>query len=208
MSKVPYANDVGSLMYLMVCTTPDIAYVVSIMSKYLANPVKNHWEAVKWILKYLKGTADVGLVYGRDQEKHADVDGFVDADYAKDPDKDKSITGYVFMVMAVFIWLKGLLIELGVNLRSVAVNCDNQSAIHLSRNAMFHERTKHINLRYHFIREIVESKEIEVAKICTKDNAADAFTKVVQVRSSSIAWRYLVSGLTSLVTKVEIISQY
>ncbi|GJX06150.1 hypothetical protein Tco_0194082 [Tanacetum coccineum] len=77
------------------------------------------------------------------------------------------------------IYLKGLLIELGVNLRSVVVNCDNQSAIHLSRNAMFHERMKHINVRYHFIREIVESKEIGVAKIGTKDNAADAFTKVV-----------------------------
>ncbi|GKC84586.1 retrovirus-related pol polyprotein from transposon TNT 1-94, partial [Tanacetum coccineum] len=199
----------GSLMYLMVCTRPDIAYAVSIVSRYLANPGKNHWEAVKWILKYLKGTADVGLVYGRDQGKHVDVDGFVDADYAKDPDKGRSITGYVFMVhgcvvswkatlqhvvalstteaeyMALTeavkesIWLKGLLIELGVNLRSVVVNCDNQSAIHLSRNAMFHERTKHINVRYHFIREIVESKEIGVAKIGTKDNAADAFTKVV-----------------------------
>ncbi|GKE07739.1 retrotransposon protein, putative, ty1-copia subclass, partial [Tanacetum coccineum] len=188
MSKVPYANVVGSLMYLMVCTRPDIAYAVSIVSRYLANP---------------------GLVYGRDQGKHADVDGFVDADYAKDPDEGRSITEYVFMVrgcvvswkatlqhvvalstteteyMALTeavkenIWLKGLLIELGVNLRSVVVNCDNQSAIHLSRNAMFHERTKHINVRYHFIREIVKSKEIEVAKIGTKDNAADTFTKVV-----------------------------
>ncbi|GJW07711.1 retrotransposon protein, putative, ty1-copia subclass [Tanacetum coccineum] len=167
MSKVPYANVVGSLMYLMVCTRPDIAYAVSIVSRYLANP---------------------GLVYGRDQGKHVDVDGFIDADYAKDPDKGRSITEYVFMVhgcvmswkatlqhvvalstteakyMALTeavkesIWLKGLLIELGVNLRSVVVNCDNQSAIHLSRNAMFHERTKHINVRYHFIREIVESK--------------------------------------------------
>ncbi|GKA40987.1 retrovirus-related pol polyprotein from transposon TNT 1-94 [Tanacetum coccineum] len=174
MSKVPYANVVGSLMYLMVCTRPDIAYAVSIVSRYLANPSKNHWEAVKWILKYLKGTADVGLVYGRDQGKHVNVDGFVDADYAKDPDKGRSITEYVFMVhgcvvswkatlqhvvalstteeeyMALTkavkesIWLKGLLIELRVNLR-----------------------------------EIRESKEIEVAKIGAKDNAADAFTKVV-----------------------------
>nr|GEX57920.1 retrovirus-related Pol polyprotein from transposon TNT 1-94 [Tanacetum cinerariifolium] len=208
-SKVPYANAVGSLMYLMVCTRPDIAYVVSIVSRYLTNPGKNHWEAVKWILKYLKGTADVGLVYGRDQGKPVDVDGFVDAHYAKDPDKGRSITGYVFMlhgcvvswkatlqhVVALSttkaeymtlteaikesIWLKGLLIKLGVNLRSVVVNCDNQSAIHLSRNAMFHERTRHIIVRYHFITEIVESKEIEVVKIGTKDNAADAFTKVV-----------------------------
>ena len=209
MSKVPYANAVGSLMYLMVCTRPDIAYAISIVSRYLANPGKNHWEAVKWILKYLKGTADVGLVYGRDQGKHVDVKGFVDADYAKDPDKGRSITGYVFMVhgcvvswkatlqhvvalstteaeyMALTeavkesIWLKGLLIELGINLRSVVVNCDNQGAIHLSRNSMFHERTKHIKVRYHFIREIVESKEIEVAKIGTEDNVANAFTKVV-----------------------------
>ncbi|GJR86958.1 retrovirus-related pol polyprotein from transposon TNT 1-94 [Tanacetum coccineum] len=157
MSKVPYANAVGSLMYLMVCTKPDIAYAVSIVSRYLANP---------------------GLVYDRDQGKHIDVDSFVDANYAKDPDKEAE---YMALTKAVkeSIWLKGLLIELGVNLRSVVVNCDNQSAIHLSRNAMFHEKTKHINVRYHFIREIVESREIEVAKIGTKDNAADAFTKVV-----------------------------
>nr|GEV33992.1 retrovirus-related Pol polyprotein from transposon TNT 1-94 [Tanacetum cinerariifolium] len=77
------------------------------------------------------------------------------------------------------IWLKGILIKLRANVRSMVVNYDNQSAIYLSRNAMFHERTKHINLRYHFIREIIESKEIEVAKIGTKDNVAHAFTKVV-----------------------------
>ncbi|GKB21831.1 hypothetical protein Tco_0855754 [Tanacetum coccineum] len=225
MSKVPYVNVVGSLMYLMVCTRPDITYVVSIVSRYLANSGKNHWEAMKWILKYLKGTADVGQVYGRDQGKHVDVDDFVDADYAKDPDKGKSITGYVFMVhgcvvswkatlqhvvalstteaeyMALTeaikesIWLKGLLIELGVNLMSVVVNCDNQSAIHISRNAMFHERTKHINVRYYFIREIVESKEIGVAKIGTKDNAADTFTKVVP--GDVLNYTFLASWLQS-----------
>nr|GEV84260.1 putative reverse transcriptase domain-containing protein [Tanacetum cinerariifolium] len=124
---------------------PDITYAVSIVSRYLANPGKNHWEEVKWILKYLKGTADVGLVYDRDQGKHIDVGDFVDADYAKDPNKEAE---YMELTKAVkeSIWLKDLLIELGLNLRSVVVNCDNQSAIHLSRNAMFHERTKHINV--------------------------------------------------------------
>ncbi|GKE67727.1 hypothetical protein Tco_1521888, partial [Tanacetum coccineum] len=122
-----------------------------------------------WLTRRSPGTADVGLVYGRDQGKHVDVDGFVDADYAKDPDKGRSIIGYLFMVhgcdvslkatlqhvvalstteaeymtfteaVKESIWLKGLLIELGVNLRSVVVNCDNESAIHLSRNAMFHD---------------------------------------------------------------------
>ncbi|GJT30559.1 retrovirus-related pol polyprotein from transposon TNT 1-94 [Tanacetum coccineum] len=167
---------------------PDIAYAVSIVSRYLANPGKNHWEAVKWILKYLKGTADVGLVYGRDQGKHVDVDGVRGRQIIAKKTLIRHVVAlstteaeYMALTEAVkeSIWLKGLLIELGVNLRSVVVNCDNQSAIHLSRNAMFHERTKHINVRYHFIREIVESKEIGVAKIGTKDNAADAFTKVV-----------------------------
>nr|GEZ48060.1 retrovirus-related Pol polyprotein from transposon TNT 1-94 [Tanacetum cinerariifolium] len=119
----------------------------------------------------------------RDQGKHVDVDGFVDAYYAKDPDKGRSITGYVFMVHGCVVsWkatLKHVVALSTTEAESVFVNCDNQSAIRLSRNAMFHVRTKHINVRYHFIREIVESKEIKVEKIGTKDNAADAFTKVV-----------------------------
>nr|GEV28630.1 retrovirus-related Pol polyprotein from transposon TNT 1-94 [Tanacetum cinerariifolium] len=165
MSKVPYANAVGSLIYLMVCTRPDIAY--------------------------------------------ADVTGFVDSDYAKDPDKGRSITGYAFLVqgcvvswkvmlqhvvalstteaeyMALIeavkeaIWLRGLLEELGVELNRVTINCDNQDAIHLSRNHVFHERTKHINVRYHFIREVLEAKTVEVLKVGTEHNVADALTKVV-----------------------------
>ncbi|GKD99981.1 retrotransposon protein, putative, ty1-copia subclass [Tanacetum coccineum] len=99
---------------------------------------------------------------------------FVDADYAKNLDKGRSKTA----VKGKHVGLKDYYSS-WINLRSVIVNCDKSNAIHLSRNAMFHERTKHINVRYHFIREIVESKEIEVAKIGTKDNAADAFTKVV-----------------------------
>ncbi|GKC50392.1 hypothetical protein Tco_1073137, partial [Tanacetum coccineum] len=65
------------------------------------------------------------------------------------------------------IWLRGLLEELGVVLNTVAVNCDNQSAIHLSRNHVFHERTKHINVRYHFIREVLEAKTVKVLKVGT-----------------------------------------
>ncbi|GJS24484.1 retrovirus-related pol polyprotein from transposon TNT 1-94 [Tanacetum coccineum] len=68
-----------------------IAYAVSVVSRYLANPGKNHWEAVKWILKYLRGTANVGLVYGTDRGNHVDVTGFIDSDYAKDPDKGREV---------------------------------------------------------------------------------------------------------------------
>ncbi|GJS12431.1 retrovirus-related pol polyprotein from transposon TNT 1-94 [Tanacetum coccineum] len=209
MSKVPYANAVRSLMYLMVCTRPDIAYAVSIVSRYLANPGKNRWEAVKWILKYLRGTAKVGLVYGKNNSNHMDVTGFVDSDYAKDPNKGRSIISYTILVQGCVvswkatlqhmvalstseaeymaltkavkeaIWLRGLLKELGVKLNRVAVNCDNQGAIHLSQNHVFHERTKHINVRYHFIIKVLEAKTIKVLKVGTEHNAADALTKVV-----------------------------
>nr|GEU88269.1 retrovirus-related Pol polyprotein from transposon TNT 1-94 [Tanacetum cinerariifolium] len=87
MSKVLYANAIGSLMYLMVCTRPDIAYAVSVVSIYLANSSKSHWEAVKLILQDLRGTANVGLMYGINHGNHVDVTGFVDSDYTKDPDK-------------------------------------------------------------------------------------------------------------------------
>ncbi|GKA20789.1 retrovirus-related pol polyprotein from transposon TNT 1-94 [Tanacetum coccineum] len=167
MNKVSYANAVGSLMFLMVCTRPYIVYAVSVVSKYLVNSGKNHWKVVKWILKYLRGTTNVGLVYGTNRGNHVDVTGFVDSDYAKDPDKGRSVTGYAFLVQGCVvswkamlqhvvalstieaeymalteavkeaIWLRGLLEELGVELNTVAVNCDNQGAIHLSRNHVF-----------------------------------------------------------------------
>ncbi|GJT45263.1 hypothetical protein Tco_0953978 [Tanacetum coccineum] len=77
------------------------------------------------------------------------------------------------------IWLTGLLEELSVKLKSMAVNCDNQDAIHLSRNHVFHERTKHINVRYYFIIEVLEAKTVEVLKVGTEHNVVDALTKVV-----------------------------
>ncbi|GJT25102.1 hypothetical protein Tco_0895039 [Tanacetum coccineum] len=142
-------------------------------------------EAVKWILKYLRGTANVGLVYGTNRGNHVDV---VDSDYAKDPDKGRyaflvqgcvvSLKATLQHVMALStteakhmalkeavkeaIWLRGLLEELGVKLNTVTVNCDNQGAIYLSQNHVFHERTKHINVRYHFIREVLKAKTVEV----------------------------------------------
>ncbi|GJV95963.1 retrotransposon protein, putative, ty1-copia subclass [Tanacetum coccineum] len=163
MSKVPYANAVGSLMYMMVCTRPNIAYAVSVVSRYL-NP------------------------------------GFVDSDYAKDSDKGRSITGYAFLVQGCVvswkatlqhvvalstteakymafseavkeaIWLRGLLKELGIELNTVAVNCENH---------VFHERTKHINVRYHFIREVLEAKTVKFLNVGSEHNVVDALTKVV-----------------------------
>ncbi|CAL8116761.1 unnamed protein product [Prunus armeniaca] len=95
MEKVPYANVVGCLMYAMVCTRPDIAQAISVVSRYMGNPGKQHWDAVKWILRYLKGSWRQRIMFEK-QKENARVLGYVDADYAGDLDKRRSTSGYVF----------------------------------------------------------------------------------------------------------------
>ncbi|KAK3026864.1 hypothetical protein RJ639_041991 [Escallonia herrerae] len=95
MSLSPYANAVGSLMYAMVCTRPDISHAVSMVSRYMGNPGKKHRDAVKWIFRYLTGSTNFGITFDRDGEK-GEVSGFVDSDYAGDLDSRRSTTGYVF----------------------------------------------------------------------------------------------------------------
>src|SRR4029450_12534750 len=141
MAKVPYASAIGSLMYAMVCTRPDIAHAVGAVSRFMANPGKRHWEAVKWILRYLRGTTDRCLCFRKGDLR---LQGFVDADFAGEVDHKRSTTGYIFTMgtttvswvsqlqkivalstteaeyIAVteaskeMIWLQGLLTELGL----------------------------------------------------------------------------------------------
>ena len=85
MSKIPYDNAVGSIMYLMVCTRPDLAYAIGKVSRFMSNPGITHWEAVKWILRYIKGTLDHGLLFDGNDSKT--LVGYVDADYAQDLDR-------------------------------------------------------------------------------------------------------------------------
>ena len=184
MSNVPYANAVGFLMYAMVLTRSSIAYVVSVVSRYMAQLEKDRWKAVKWILRYLIGTVNYGLMYGKEKANGDGLRGYVDSDYAGDLGR-RSLTGHVFMlngyavnwkatlqsVMALStteaeytaatkavkeaLWLKGLVIELGLNQKSVPVYCDSSSAIHLSKNPAHHEKTKHIDVKLHLIRNEV-----------------------------------------------------
>ena len=137
------------------------------------------------------------------------VVGYCDSDYAGDLDKRRSTTGYVFTLakapvswkstlqstvdlstteaeyMAITeavkeaIWLQGLLDDLGVGQKQVTMFCDSQSAIHLAKNQVYHARTKHIDVRYHFVPEIIEEGGVLVQKIKTDDNLADMLTKVV-----------------------------
>ena len=135
--------------------------------------------------------------------------GYVDSDYAGDLDKRRSTTGYLFTMangpvswrstlqstvalstteaeymaageaMKEAIWLHGLISDLGLHQKQVEIYCDSQSAIHLAKNQVHHARTKHIDVRFHFVREIVDAGVILLTKIGTVDNPADMLTKVV-----------------------------
>jgi len=96
MSNVPYSSVVGSLMYAMACTRPDLSYVVSVVSRYMHNPRKHHGEVVKWIVRYVKSTVDKGLVFDKNKAVTCDEIGLVDSDYTGDLDKRRSISEYIF----------------------------------------------------------------------------------------------------------------
>ena len=192
MAKVPYALAIGSLMYTMVYTRPNIGYAVGVVSKFMSNPSKAHWEAVKWILRYLRGTIEKCLYFGEGELK---VQGYVDADFGGEVDHRRSTTGYMFTVgntivswmsrlqktmtlstteakyvamteaIKEMIWLHGLLTELGFKQEKNVLYSDSQSAIHLAKNSAFHSRTKHIGLRYHFIRSLLEDEVLKLEKI-------------------------------------------
>ncbi|KAH9800568.1 hypothetical protein KPL71_000711 [Citrus sinensis] len=209
MADIPYSQAVGSLVYTMVCTRADIAYAVSMVSRFMSNPGKLHWDAVKWVMRYLKGTLDHGLMYGKSKHEVCDIRGYVDSDFAGDLDRRKSISGYLFILDSCLIswkatlqhivalssteaqfvaateavkesmWLRGLLNELWLKQKTVKIFCDNQSAIQLIKNQVYHERTKHIDVKLHFIRDEVAKGSVAVIKIPTDINPADMLTKVL-----------------------------
>jgi hypothetical protein len=95
MSRVPYSSAVGSLMYAMVCTRPDIAHAVEVVRRHMKNLGKEHWEEVKWILKYLRGTTTHALCFGG---SNTFLQGYVDSDTTSDKHSKRSTTGYVFTI--------------------------------------------------------------------------------------------------------------
>uniref|UniRef100_A0A2N9EFG4 Reverse transcriptase Ty1/copia-type domain-containing protein n=1 Tax=Fagus sylvatica TaxID=28930 RepID=A0A2N9EFG4_FAGSY len=152
MSRVSYASTVGSMMYAMICTRLDISQAVSVFSSYMANLGKEHWQAIKWILRYLRGTADVGLVYDNASTDSSSVVGFVDSNYVGVTFAGCFVyyRGKVYIATKAVkkaIWLKGLVGDLGLQQGDTLVFCDSQSTIHLTKNQMYHKRPKHIDVR-------------------------------------------------------------
>lgn len=207
--SVPYCNAVGSLMYGMIGTRPDLAYPVVLVRRFMNNPIKPHWNAVKWILKYIRGSTGLSLVFRKCTDFR--IYGFCDSDYAADLDRRRSLSGYTFLSGGCAIswksslqkvvvlstteseyislteaakeasWLKGLIGEFGDPQDKVEIFCDSQSALALAKNNVFHERKKHIEVKMHFIRDMITGGELQVSKVHTSENPADIFTKVLPV---------------------------
>ena len=209
MASIPYRSAIGSLMYLSTCTRPDIAAAVSELSKYSQNPGMAHWEGVKRVMRYVSGTVNEGLLYKRGAQ--VEVWGYSDASHAGEKATSRGRAGYIFLsagaaiswrssMMKVVthssceseyvglsdagnesIYLMQLQGELGVGGSCVLVYGDNESSLKLAENPVFHQRSKHILLKYHSIRDQVEKGIVELSKVDTGLNAADMLTKSVGV---------------------------
>nr|GEV25340.1 retrotransposon protein, putative, Ty1-copia subclass [Tanacetum cinerariifolium] len=149
---VPYSSAVGSLMYAMVCTRPDLAHAVSVVSRFMANPGKAHWKAVKWILRYLNGASNICLVYDGNGYGNGLV-GYEDTDYGGDLVKRRSLTCFIFTLFGCA--------SLGLKVEKPTSFCDSQSALSLAKNPVYHERTKHIDVRLKFIHDVLEEDRNE-----------------------------------------------
>lgn len=175
----------------------------------MANPAKDHWRVVKWILRYFKGTLNYGLLCGGIRQNQSLAVGYVDSDYTGDLDNRRSLTGYIFTINNCTIsWksalqsvvalstteaeyttiaeankeailLKGMVKELGNHQSSVKVFCDSQIAINLSKNQVHHEKTKHIDINHHFIRFEVIKGIIQLEKAHKSENIADMLAKPI-----------------------------
>ena len=206
MRDVPYREAVGALNWAALATRPDIAFAVSTVARFSANPGTAHWTAVKRIFRYLAGTRDLWLSYG---ESRRALVGYADADGSMTEDR-RAITGYAFLIdggavswsskkqeivslstteseyvaathgMKEALWLRNLLAEVFEPLAdATTLFSDNQSAIALTRDHQFHARTKHIDVRYHFIRWVVENGTLRLVYCPTADMVADALTKAL-----------------------------
>ena len=207
MQAIPYKEAVGSLMYAMVATRADLAYPVSTVSQFMSRPGPKHWQAVKRIMRYLKGTMDMKLCLGG---KDITIKGYCDADWGGDHDTRRSTTGYVFFIgegavswnskrqptvalstteaeyMATTqsakeaMWLRQLMADVGcVQEKATTIMSDNQGSISLAKNPKYHSKTKHIDIQYHFIREKLEEGVIALKYCRTQDMVADLLTKAL-----------------------------
>ncbi|KAK6143484.1 hypothetical protein DH2020_023832 [Rehmannia glutinosa] len=199
-----YRGMIGSLLYLT-ASRPDILHVVCLCTRFQSNPKESHMSVVKRIFRYLKGTIQYGLFYPKNE--NFSLKGYSDSDYAGNIDDRKSTSGSCqFLgdclvswfskkqncvslstaeaeyISAAFcctqlLWMKQTLADYKCFFENVPIFCDNISAINIAQNPVHHNRTKHIEIRHHFLRDCVSKRKIEIYFVPSQDQLADIFTK-------------------------------
>ncbi|GKC24680.1 putative ribonuclease H-like domain-containing protein [Tanacetum coccineum] len=205
-----YRSMIGSLMYLT-ASRPDIIFAVCACARFQVTPKVSHLHAVKRIFRYLKGQPKLGLWYPRDSP--FDLEDFSDSDYAGASLDRKSTTGGCQFLGKILIswqckkqtivanstteveyftaanccgqvlWIQNQMLDYGFNFMNTKIYIDNESTICIVKNPVFHSKTKHIEIRHHFIRDSYEKRLIQVLKIHTDHNVADLLTKAFDVSS-------------------------
>ncbi|KYN50018.1 Copia protein, partial [Cyphomyrmex costatus] len=205
---IPYRKAVGSLIYIATVSRPDIMFAVSKVSRYLNCYNNTHWNAVKKIIRYLKGTKHYRLVYNKNKDSNIKV--YSDADYAGCTDTRRSTTGYVLVkngaaitwnsqrqnsvalstMEAEFIaacaatkeamWVKQFFNDINVCIvNPLTLYLDNQSAISFIKNHNYHKHSKHIEVKYNFVKEKYQAKDIDISFVSTESQLSDICTKAL-----------------------------
>lgn len=203
MSKIPYREAIGTLLFLAMTTRPDISFAVNVLSRFCENPGETHWKGIKRIFRYIKGTKDKQLIFRGTEES---LTGYSDADWASDVDKRRSTTGYIFTLNGTAIswackrqatvalstteaeymaavatiqegmWLAKLGHELMIKEEKVTIFIDNKGAIQVLEKNNYSSRTKHIAIKEQFLREKIETGKFELIYRETSNMPADIYT--------------------------------
>ncbi|CAM8903390.1 unnamed protein product [Rhodiola kirilowii] len=217
-SKVKYSKVIGSLMYLMNCTRPDIAYTVSRLARYMSNPGTEHWNAIVRIMRYLRFTRNYSLHYTRYPKV---IEGYTDASWISD---SKATSGYVFTLGGAAIswksskqtlitqstmeaefvaldkcgeeaeWLRNFVEDIPGwknPVPPICLYCDNQSIIGRAQNIMYNGKSRHIRQRHNTIRQLLSSGVISIDYVRSKENISDPLTKGLnrdQVEKTTKEW--------------------
>lgn len=202
-----YRSLVGSLLYLT-ASRPDILFVVNVLSRFMSSPKETHFSAAKRVLRYIKGTADLGIFFPKSANESLSLIGYSDSDWGGCVDDSRSTTGYLFSLGAGYftwsskkqettaqstaeaeyiaaasavnhaIWLRKLLEDLGFEqTEPTRIMCDNMSAVSMAKNPVFHGRTKHIKIKFHFLREVQQSNEVLLVHCSSEEQLSNIFTK-------------------------------
>ena len=206
-SQLEYSRAIGSLMYAMISTRPDIAYAVGRLSRYTSNPSSYHWQALNRVFKYLKGTMNYGLVYSGYPSV---LEGYSDASWITNSEDHSSTSGWVFLLGGGAIswaskkqtcitsstmesefvalaaagkeaeWLRNLIYEIPLwpkPISTISIRCDSAATLAKAYSQVYNGKSRHLGVRHNMIRELITNGVISVEFVRTQLNLADHLTK-------------------------------